>query len=189
MRPAGRDNSGMRKALAALAVLAVALLVAPAPSATSATSAPGGADRARTTQASRVVSVRDRVIQITNNKRAAHGCNPLRKKAPLMRAAQAHSKKMADYFATHTWDPVVAHQVPGEAGLGSRFTAAGYRGWTMAGENVAYGYTTASQVMNGWMHSQVHRANILNCRFKHIGVGFVRAADGTPYWTQDFGRR
>jgi uncharacterized protein YkwD len=66
---------------------------------------------------------------------------------------------------------------------GDRITRAGYT-WSAYGENVAYGYATPEQVMNGWMNSPGHRANILNCSFKEIGVGLAQPGS---YWTQDFG--
>lgn len=52
-----------------------------------------------------------------------------------------------------------------------------------AGENIAKGYSTPQAVVNGWMNSEGHRANILNASFTQIGVGYV--ADGN-YWTQMF---
>jgi uncharacterized protein YkwD len=52
-----------------------------------------------------------------------------------------------------------------------------------AAENIAQGQTTASQVVNAWMNSSGHRANILNKNFTHIGVGFVKDRN---YWTQMF---
>ena len=55
-----------------------------------------------------------------------------------------------------------------------------------AGENIAYGQKTPSEVMNAWMNSSGHRANILNANFTEIGVGMVKKADGTPYWVQMF---
>jgi uncharacterized protein YkwD len=67
--------------------------------------------------------------------------------------------------------------------------AAGYdigHGWA---ENVAAGYRTARAVMTGWMNSAGHRANIVNCRYRAIGVGVARAGDGGLYWTQDLGGR
>jgi uncharacterized protein YkwD len=66
---------------------------------------------------------------------------------------------------------------------GDRITRAGYD-WRTYGENVAYGYPTPESVMAGWMSSPGHKANILNCAFKEIGVGMAK--DGY-YWTQDFG--
>ena len=52
-----------------------------------------------------------------------------------------------------------------------------------AGENIAQGQTTAKAVVNAWMNSEGHRANILNKNYTHIGVGYVK--DGN-YWTQMF---
>ncbi|MGN0977744.1 MAG: CAP domain-containing protein, partial [Faecousia sp.] len=52
-----------------------------------------------------------------------------------------------------------------------------------AGENIAKGYATPQAVVNGWMNSSGHRANILNANFTHIGVGYV---SGGNYWTQMF---
>ena len=52
-----------------------------------------------------------------------------------------------------------------------------------AGENIAYGYATPQAVMNGWMNSSGHRANILNASYTRIGVGYVPSGH---YWTQLF---
>ena len=52
-----------------------------------------------------------------------------------------------------------------------------------AGENIAQGYSTPEAVVNGWMNSSGHRANILNASFTHMGVGYD--ANG-HYWTQMF---
>ena len=54
------------------------------------------------------------------------------------------------------------------------------------GENVAYNYATPGAVMEGWMQSPGHRANILRPTFKRIGVGCVIDARGHRWWTQDF---
>lgn len=58
-----------------------------------------------------------------------------------------------------------------------------YRG---AGENIAWGQSSPEEVMNGWMNSPGHRANILNEKFTKIGVGYYRSASGRNYWTQLF---
>ena len=55
-----------------------------------------------------------------------------------------------------------------------------------SGENIAWGQRTPEEVMNGWMNSEGHRANILNPKFKKIGVGFYQNAEGRNYWTQLF---
>ena len=55
-----------------------------------------------------------------------------------------------------------------------------------AGENIAYGYETPGELVSAWMHSPLHRANILSRQFHRIGVSGWRATDGTTYATQDF---
>lgn len=125
-----------------------------------------------------------KVIALTNKKRRNHGCKPLVFKTSLRKAARRHTHRMADVGLPDGLD----HQLPGEPDLGKRLTNAGYKNWTMAAENIAYGYPTPRAVVRGWMASDDHRDNILNCRLRHIGVGLVRA-DGAAWWTQDFGRK
>ncbi|MFE5935387.1 CAP domain-containing protein [Streptomyces sp. NPDC056470] len=124
-------------------------------------------------------SVADQVISLVNAERAKAGCGPLSANATLTRAAQGHSDDMAarDYFD---------HTNPDGDGPGERVTAAGYP-WSTYGENIAMGQSTPEQVMNSWMNSPGHRANILNCDFKEIGIGVHN--EGGPYWTQVFGAR
>ena len=55
-----------------------------------------------------------------------------------------------------------------------------------AGENIAMGQRTPQEVMNSWMNSSGHRANILNPSFTTLGVGIAKDANGTIYWTQMF---
>jgi uncharacterized protein YkwD len=84
-----------------------------------------------------------------------------------------------DYFS---------HTAPDGSTFVDRAVAAGYPRNEAGGENIAMGYRTAADVMDGWMDSEGHRANILNCDFAAIGVGLARDSGGTPYWTQVFGR-
>ncbi|MGZ0237815.1 CAP domain-containing protein, partial [Streptomyces sp. CPS1] len=120
------------------------------------------------------------VVALVNQERAKAGCSPLTEDPRLDRAAQAHSDDMA---ARHFFD----HVNPDGADPGQRITAAGYR-WSAYGENIAMGQQTPASVMNSWMNSSGHRANILNCSFKNIGVG-VHNGTGGPWWTQDFGTK
>jgi uncharacterized protein YkwD len=116
-----------------------------------------------------------------NAERSAVGAPPLAACGTLRRAAQGHSLDQASHSTmTHT----------GSDGstLRQRAERSGYLGWTSLGENVAYGYGSVDAVMNGWMGSSGHRANLLNASFTHVGVGQVAGGNGTPYWTQDFGR-
>ncbi|MFD9031326.1 sigma-70 family RNA polymerase sigma factor [Streptomyces sp. NPDC059567] len=119
------------------------------------------------------------VVSLVNSERAKAGCGPLTENSLLTEAAQGHSVDMA---ARNFFD----HTNPDGDGPGERVTATGYR-WSTYGENIAMGQRTPAQVMESWMNSPGHRANILNCSFKEIGIGIH--SDGGPYWTQVFGAR
>ncbi|GAA3047903.1 sigma-70 family RNA polymerase sigma factor [Streptomyces glomeratus] len=120
------------------------------------------------------------VVALVNKERAAAGCGPLTEDPQLEQAAQGHSDDMAarNFFE---------HTNPDGADPGQRITAAGYR-WSTYGENIARGQQTPQAVMDSWMNSPGHRANILNCSFKNIGVG-IHKGSGGPWWTQDFGAK
>lgn len=172
----------MRKVLAALTVISAALVVTPAPA-----SAAPPSEATRVDAPARlgdVATLIQRVVTITNNKRSNRGCRALRVNAALTTAAQTHTDRMAQRGSGGT----LSHQLPGEPDPGTRISDAGYE-WREWGENVAAGQTTARAVVRSWMRSAGHRRNILKCSFRHIGVGLAYATDGTPYWTQVFGRR
>ncbi|GAA4300183.1 RNA polymerase sigma factor (sigma-70 family) [Actinomadura luteofluorescens] len=117
------------------------------------------------------------VIRLANIQRARHGCRPLRENPMLTRAAQKHSADMAARR-------VLSHDGASGQDPGARITAAGYR-WRAWAENIQQGAATPSSAVSSWMTSTYHRANILNCDYTEIGVGFVSGAGG-PWWTQDF---
>ncbi len=171
----------MRKTIGALIVLATALAVAPVSTATSAPDR--GAERVteQTARPGTPGAFRQRVVVLTNNRRRNRGCGNLVRNRALDRAAQTHTRKMANRNQ-------LSHQLPGEPSLGVRVRRAGYN-WRMVGENIASGWPTPESVVRAWMNSRGHRRNILNCRYQHIGVGYVVSGSGTPYWTQVFGRR
>ena len=118
------------------------------------------------------------VVVLVNRQRAAGGCGPLSVNARLTVAAQLHS---ADQAAHNT----MSHTGSDGSSPWDRTRRAGYP--NAIAENVAAGYRDAEAVMQGWMNSPGHRANIMNCAARAIGVGYAKAANGTPYWTQDFG--
>ncbi|MBN6053429.1 CAP domain-containing protein [Nonomuraea sp. RK-328] len=120
--------------------------------------------------------VEEQVVALTNKARAGNGCRPLTHDPKLHLAAERHS---ADMAARGFFD----HTAPDGSDPGSRIRAAGFTPIRAWGENIAMGQRTAAQVVQGWLDSPGHRANIMNCSFTHIGVG--HAAKG-PYWTQDF---
>jgi uncharacterized protein YkwD len=118
------------------------------------------------------------VLALVNKERAAAGCSPVTANDRLTRAADDYSDVMAS-------SGVMSHTGPDGSTMTTRVEAAGYR-WSTLGENIARGQADAASVMKSWMNSPGHRANILNCSFKELGVG-VHLGDGGPWWTQNFG--
>lgn len=119
------------------------------------------------------------VIALTNAERAAAGLRPLVVDQRLTAAAQAHSADMVTRgFYSHTspdgsepWDR-------------ARAAGATHRG---IGENIACGQRSPAEVVQGWMNSPGHRANILKPDFTHIGIGYAGGGSAGSYWTQLFG--
>lgn len=134
----------------------------------------------------------DQVLERVNEERAAGAdcgssgtyapTGPLAMEDHLRCAARYHSMWMAD-------NDTLAHESPG-GDLGdtpwARMSAAGFTG-TQIGENVAAGYGSAAAVIEGWMDSDGHCANIMNPSASLIGVGYVRGGSYGHTWTQDFG--
>ncbi|MGW1126304.1 sigma-70 family RNA polymerase sigma factor [Streptomyces sp. NPDC002526] len=151
---------------------------APATKRPPATKAPSATRPAPAEPAPSPPSDAEQVLALVNTERAKEGCSPVTGNDELTTAAQRHSEDMAaqDYFS---------HTSQDGSGPGERITAAGYR-WSTYGENIAKGQRTPADVMNSWMNSPGHRANILNCSFKELGVGIQDSPDGIV-WTQDFG--
>ncbi len=117
------------------------------------------------------------VLKLVNEERAKVGCSALAANSALTELAQNYSEDMrARGFFDHTdpdgrtpWDRAE------KAGISN-----------LGGENIARGQADAAAVMDAWMNSPGHRANILNCDFKTLGVG-VELGSGGPWWTQNFG--
>ncbi|MFF9577286.1 CAP domain-containing protein [Streptomyces rubiginosohelvolus] len=146
---------------------------APAPPKTSAAPPPSKKPSPSPTDA----SARSEVLALVNQERAKVGCSPLSTSAPLTSLAQNFSEDMAARgFFDHT-DP--DGDTPWD-----RAAQAGVQG--LAAENIARGQADAQAVMEGWMNSEGHRANILNCDYKTIGIG-VHEGSGGPWWVQNFG--
>ncbi|MGW2289860.1 CAP domain-containing protein [Streptomyces phaeochromogenes] len=119
------------------------------------------------------------VVTLTNAERARAGLRPLAVDPLLTNAAQAHSADMvARAFYSHT--------SPDGSEPWHRAAAAGSTRRTI-GENIACGQRSAAEVVQGWMDSPGHRANILKPAFTHIGVGFAGGGSAGTYWTQLFG--
>ncbi|MDX3237825.1 CAP domain-containing protein [Streptomyces sp. ME03-5709C] len=118
------------------------------------------------------------IVRLVNEERASAGCRPVTLENRLTEAAQDYTDVMAR-------SGVLSHTGPDGSTMAGRVEAAGYR-WSTLGENIAVGQRTAAAVMDAWMHSEGHRANILNCSFEQIGIGVNTRSNG-PWWTQDFG--
>ena len=119
----------------------------------------------------------DEVLALTNARRAENGCGALAWDGGLAGVAQAHSADMAgrDYFSHTTPEGV------------DPFQRAAAAGQTAYAENIAAGQSTPAEVMDGWMTSEGHRANILNCSLTRLGVGVGHGGSYGIYWTQLFG--
>jgi hypothetical protein len=123
------------------------------------------------------------VIDLVNVERVVQGLHPLTADDNLATSARDHSEDMGlqGYFSHTSLD---GRSVP------DRITAAGYS-FNTYGENIAGGQPTPEAVIDAWMASSGHRANILNPIFCDIGVGYAYLTNSTyrHYWTQDFGRK
>jgi uncharacterized protein YkwD len=115
------------------------------------------------------------LIARTNAVREDAGCAPVKADERLRSIAQEHASDMARHG-------YLEHEDRDGTSSDERIGSAGYRNVT--GENLAHGYASAAEVMDVWMRSAGHRANIEDCAFTHIGVGY---APGGHYWVQDFG--
>lgn len=133
------------------------------------------------TPSSKVLSWEDEVLRLVNVERGNAGCGALHMDSRLRKAARDFSALMA---AKNFFD----HVSPDGSTFVDRIARAGYPREQAAAENIAYGYRDPAAVMKGWMNSEGHRRNILNCSLKAIGVGLAYR-NSTPYWTQDFGRQ
>lgn len=118
------------------------------------------------------------VIRLTNVQRSKQGLQLLKSNWQLSRVARYKSQDMINkgYFA-HT-SPTYGSPFTMMESFGIRFSS--------AGENIAKGQRTAQDVVNAWMNSSGHRANILSPSYSEIGVGLAKDRNGVAYWTQMF---
>lgn len=115
------------------------------------------------------------VAALVNAERAAAGLDPVTLNDELCAAAQTRAAEAAVSFSHTRPDGTSCFTALKEAGIS-------YRG---AGENIAYGQTSPAAVMDDWMASSGHRANILNGRYTKLGVGCT-VVNGVTYWAQFF---
>lgn len=118
----------------------------------------------------------EKVIQLVNEERAKNGLSPVRESDAASDAAAVRAREITRSFS---------HTRPNGAGFATALTESGVR-FNSSGENIAYGQRTPEAVMNTWMNSQGHRANILNRQYTSIGVGYYVDSRGVAYWVQLF---
>ena len=118
------------------------------------------------------------VLNLVNNERAKAGLKPLKMSEELRSIANLKAKDMAEknYFS-HT-SPTYGSPFDMLQQFGVHYSA--------AGENIAAGQKTPQEVMNAWLNSSGHRANILNANFDTLGVGVYHGGAYGVYWVQEF---
>jgi uncharacterized YkwD family protein len=128
--------------------------------------------------ASDVATLENQVITLVNKERAKRGLQALKRGVTSSYVARLKSQDMINKGYFSHISPTYGSPFNMMEHFGLRFSA--------AGENIAYGQPTAAAVMNAWMNSAGHRANILNTSYTYIGVGAAKNSRGVLYWTQEF---
>lgn len=116
------------------------------------------------------------ILSLVNAERAKAGVSPLTIDASAERAANTRAQEIQQSFS---------HTRPNGSGFSSALTEAGVS-FRASGENIAYGQNSPQEVMQVWMNSEGHRANILKRDFTSIGIGHTETGNGVDYWTQLF---
>jgi len=117
-----------------------------------------------------------KVVELVNKERKSAGLNPVTLNTDATTAAQVRAEESSVSFS---------HTRPDGTSFATALKDAGVS-YRSCGENIAWGQKTPGQVMEGWMNSAGHRANILNASYTEIGVGFYQNASGVNYWSQLF---
>ncbi|MCB0215703.1 MAG: hypothetical protein H6648_06485 [Caldilineae bacterium] len=157
-KPRDGGRAPLIAALAALVILAI-------PTAVSLASGPGET----------ILPEEQAVVDLVNQERTSRGKNPLYVNYQLQVAAWLHNEHMVSTGC-------FSHTACGDGGPSDRVKQSGYKGG-MVGENIAWGQRTPAAVMDAWMNSSGHRANILSDRYIDIGVAYNPSG---PHWTQVF---
>lgn len=115
------------------------------------------------------------ILNLVNEERRSRGLPEYTTNEKLNQMAMVRANEISQSFS---------HTRPDGSGLDSLFAEYGVQWWAI-GENIAGGYSTPSFVMDGWMNSPLHEANILAENFSSMGIGIVRV-NGTMFWVQIF---
>ena len=121
------------------------------------------------------IAMASEVLRLTNIERAKEGAQPLKYNKALQDAAMLRAKEISVKFS-HTrpngTDSSTAGKDVGAAGI--------------SGENIAMGYGSPEDVVEGWMNSSGHKATMMMNSFCYMGIGFYKSDNGMYYWTQEF---
>jgi uncharacterized protein YkwD len=160
----------MRKPIVVMVLGVLAIGAAPAAAACT------GADEPVT--AATVAQAGDAIRCLIDERRRDHGLSAFTKSPKLTRIARKYARKMRDedFFGHRSPEGQTRHQ---------RFAAAGYH--HRNAENLAFGWETPRIVVREWMHSQIHRHNILSRRWQYIGVGVAVGSSRKRLYTVTFG--
>lgn len=121
-------------------------------------------------------NVKADVVAIMNSERAANGVGGITEDATLDALAQIRAEEIVGTFDHTRPNGTSCFTVLDEGGVA----------YMAAGENIAAGQSSAQEVMNSWMNSSGHRANILNGGFGRVGIGYVQGGSYGTYWVQIF---
>ncbi len=130
------------------------------------------------TKESKATKYAAEIVRLVNLERQKENLAPLKNLNTLSKVAEIKSKDMRDknYFNHNS----PTYGSPGD--MVKKFNIS----FTMLGENIAAGQTTPASVVKSWMDSPGHKANILNARYTHIGIGYAEGGSWKHYWTQLF---
>ena len=136
---------------------------------------PGNNNTNNDNSQSSTASYQQQVLELVNEHRAAYGLSALTMDSKVQAAANLRTNEIIKSFS---------HTRPDGRAFNTALTEVGatYKG---AGENIAKGQKTPEEVVTAWMNSEGHRANILNSKYKYLGVGCIKSQNGYA-WTQIF---
>ena len=120
-------------------------------------------------------------IDLANKERTSKGVHALTHDLELSKIAQRKAEDMANlgYFD---------HTSPTYGSVENMLATFKYT-WTAFGENIAMGYRTPEEAVNGWINSPGHHRNMVDKNFTHIGTGYATNKKGTTYWVHIFSRK
>lgn len=118
------------------------------------------------------------ILRLVNEEREKAGVSPVKLDSELTKAAQRRAEEITENYSHTRPNGEIFVTILDEMGIDSSYT----------GENIARGFASPEKVMNGWMHSEGHRENILNTYYNYLGVGFINNSSDRyhTYWVQLF---